>query len=274
MQVTLSVGTGNLTLAGTTGLSFTTGDGNADPTMTFTGTPSAVNTALSTLTYQPTPLANGTDTLVITTSDQGSLGSGGPKADTDSVAITVVAVNNAPVNTVPGPQTTGEDTGKVFSSGAGNAISIADVDATAAQVTLSVTSGQLTLSGTTGLTFTGGGQGTSSMTFNGTLAAINTALNGLTFQPANNSNGPVTLTIVTSDQGQTGLRRHAAGHRHGPDHRRGGQRRPGQHRAAGGASHAAEHGQELLPRRQQPDLGRRCRRQCGAGRPERDAAAP
>ena len=49
-------------------------------------------------------------------------GSGGALSDTDTVAITVNAVNDAPVNTVPAPQTTNEDTGLVFSSGNGNAI--------------------------------------------------------------------------------------------------------------------------------------------------------
>ena len=42
--------------------------------------------------------------------------------------IATAAVNDAPVNTVPGPQTTAEDTAKVFSGSNGNQISVADVD--------------------------------------------------------------------------------------------------------------------------------------------------
>src|SRR5205085_2390204 len=51
LKVSLSVGHGTLTLAGTTDLTFSVGDGTADATMTFTGTPSAINTALNGLTY-------------------------------------------------------------------------------------------------------------------------------------------------------------------------------------------------------------------------------
>ena len=43
----------------------------------------------------------------------------------------VTAVNDAPVNTVPGAQTTATNTAKVFSSGNGNLISITDADAAA-----------------------------------------------------------------------------------------------------------------------------------------------
>ena len=39
---------------------------------------------------------------VVNTNDLGNSGSGGPKADTDSVAIAVAAVNDAPVNAAPG----------------------------------------------------------------------------------------------------------------------------------------------------------------------------
>src|SRR5207249_10710536 len=103
-----------------------------------------------------------------------------PNAKT--MTIDVSAVNDAPVNTVPVTQSTNEDTALVFSSGNNNGISIADVDAGTAsvQVSLSVMSGTLTLSGTSGLTFTtGDGTADSSMTFTGTIANINMALNGL-----------------------------------------------------------------------------------------------
>ena len=61
-------------------------------------------------------------------------------------------------NTVPVAQSTNEDTSLVFSAGNGNQISIADLDAGAGavQVTLTATNGAITLSQTTGLTFTAG----------------------------------------------------------------------------------------------------------------------
>ncbi len=42
------------------------------------------------------------------------------------------------------------------------------------------------------------------MTFTGTIASINTALNGLSFNPTTSFTGAASLQIVTSDQGNTG----------------------------------------------------------------------
>ena len=128
-------------------------------------------------------------------------------ADAEVITVNFVAANQPPVNTVPGAQTVAEDTDRVFSTANTNAISIADPDAGTApvRVTLSVTNGDLTLSTITGLTFTGGdGTDDATMTFTGTIAAINTALNGLRFSPTANFSGAATLTIVTNDQGNTG----------------------------------------------------------------------
>ncbi|MGV8836645.1 putative Ig domain-containing protein, partial [Cellvibrio sp.] len=207
VQVTLSVSNGVLTLGGTAGLSFTTGDGNNDATLVFTGTVANINTALATLTYTPTSNYNGADTLSIVTNDLGNSGTGGAKSDSDTVAITVNAVNDAPVNTVPGAQTGTEDTALVFSAGNGNQIQINDTDAggSSMQVTLSVTNGTLTLAGTAGLSFTtGDGTADSSLVFSGTRAAINTALATLTFNPTANYNGGAVLSLTTSDLGNTG----------------------------------------------------------------------
>jgi hypothetical protein len=90
LTVTLAVGRGTLTLGGTAGLAFSTGDGTNDATMTFTGTAAAINAALAGLSYTPTPNINGADSLTMTTSD----GSG---SDVDNVAISVTAVNDAPI---------------------------------------------------------------------------------------------------------------------------------------------------------------------------------
>ncbi len=118
-----------------------------------------------------------------------------------------VAPNTAPVNTVPGAQTTNENTALVFSSGNGNAISISDADAGTAQVrvTLAATNGTLTLAGTIGLAFsTGDGTADATMTFTGTISNINAALNGLSYTPTLGFDGPATLQIVTNDLGNTG----------------------------------------------------------------------
>jgi len=120
---------------------------------------------------------------------------------------TVNAVNDAPVNSVPGAQTINEDASFTLSTGNGNAISVADVDATTLSVTLSVANGTLTLASTLGLSFSGGSDGTAdaTMTFSGTAAAINAALgSGLTYNPTANYNGPDAISVVTTDTGQTG----------------------------------------------------------------------
>ena len=103
LTVTLSVSQGVLTLNGTAGLSFANGDGSADSSMTFSGTSAAINTALNGLAYLSATNFNGAVSLSITTSDNGNSGAdpgttGGPndEQDSDSVAITINPVNDAP----------------------------------------------------------------------------------------------------------------------------------------------------------------------------------
>ena len=65
--------------------------------------------------------------------------------------------------------------------------------------------GVLTLFSTAGLSFiVGNGTGDTVMTFTGTLAQINTAMDGLTFTPDANFSGAATLQIDTNDQGNSG----------------------------------------------------------------------
>src|SRR5262249_32903957 len=118
--------------------------------------------------------------------------------------ITVNAVNDAPVNTVPAAQTMNEDGTLTFSTANGNAISIADVDAgsSSVQVTLAATNGVLGVTGIAAVTVTGNGTGT--VTLTGSTANMNIVLNGLTFTPTGNYNGAANLTITTNDQGNTG----------------------------------------------------------------------
>ncbi len=81
------------------------------------------------LVFDPTTSYSGPASLQIETDDQGNTGSGGPQTDSDIVSINVGAVNDPPVNSVPGAQATNEDTALVFSSGGGNLVSISDIDA-------------------------------------------------------------------------------------------------------------------------------------------------
>jgi photosystem II stability/assembly factor-like uncharacterized protein len=96
LRVTLTVSNGTLTLASNAGLTFLAGDGNADATMTFEGTLTAINNALNGLEYMPNPDFSGTETLIITVNDLGHNGPGGPQTTTATITINVTPVNDAP----------------------------------------------------------------------------------------------------------------------------------------------------------------------------------
>ena len=119
--------------------------------------------------------------------------------------ITVTAVNDAPVNHVPGSQNATQNTTLTFIGG--NQISISDIDAGANSVrtTLTATNGTISLSGTAGLSFSAGdGTSDQTMTFTGTVTSINNALNGMSFTPTNGFSGDALLQVVTNDLGNTG----------------------------------------------------------------------
>ena len=99
VQVTLAVTNGVLTLTNTSGITFSSGDGGSDAVMTFAGPLSAVNAALTGLVFTPDVNFNGNAILTLTSADQGNTGSGGARSTTDTIAITVAAVNDSPVLT-------------------------------------------------------------------------------------------------------------------------------------------------------------------------------
>ncbi len=132
---------------------------------------------------------------------------GAANSNTATRNITVIAVDDAPVNTVPGGQTVNEDTDLVFSTANGNALSVADVDAGSGNVQVTVSALNGTITPATGSGATVGGSGTSSATMTGTLTQVNAALNGLKYKGNANYNstrGAETLTILSDDQGNTG----------------------------------------------------------------------
>ena len=169
------------------------------------------STTTTTITYTPAANLAGTpETFTYTISDTVNF-------DTTTVTINLNAVNDRPVNRIGGVAinnnvltgATGavEDTAFVFSGA--RQLTVADVDFVAAeimQLALSVTpgSGILALSTTAGLSFTGGANNSASMTFTGSLTAINNAINNLTYTPAQDFNGNTTFAITSDDQGNTG----------------------------------------------------------------------
>jgi len=179
---------------------------NSNPGL-FSSLPS-INTSGS-LSYSPALNASGSATITIALKDFGGTANGGQDTSAEQTfTITVNAVNDAPVNLFPQfpSPTTFPDTPLVFSPPS-NVVTVNDVDAgnDALTVTLTATSGTISLSGTTGLTF-GAGDGTDdvTVTFSGTLANLNGALNGATFKPASGFTGVASLQISTNDQGHNG----------------------------------------------------------------------
>jgi CSLREA domain-containing protein len=157
----------------------------------------------SSRTYTPAADFNGSDSFTFKAADPS-----GAESAPATVSINVTAVNDAPVNTVPGSsQVTDQNAPLVFSAAHSNAISVSDVDAGTdpLKVTLTATHGALTLGSTAGLNFTAGtGTGDATMTFAASIATINAALDGLTFNPQAGFSGTATLQLTTNDQGSTG----------------------------------------------------------------------
>ncbi len=177
--------------------------GNTNPEL-FSAAPSV--SPNGTLTFTPAANANGSAAVTLALKDTGGTAGGGQDTSApQTFNVNVTAVNDAPVNSVPAARETPRQMPLVFSSP--NGLSVADVDAGtgAVRLTLSATQGTLTLGGTAGLIFVSGdGADDAAMTFNGTLANVNAALNGLTFKPAQGYTGAASIQLTTDDQGNTG----------------------------------------------------------------------
>ncbi|MFW5440402.1 MAG: beta strand repeat-containing protein, partial [Methylophilaceae bacterium] len=116
-----------------------------------------------------------------------------------NITLNETGVNEAPVNTVPGAFTVNEDTPLSITG-----LSIADVDAAAGSVTvtLGITNGTLTV---TGGAATIVGSGTSSVTLTGTVADINATLaSNVTYVQTEHFSGTSTLSMTTNDNGNSG----------------------------------------------------------------------
>jgi hypothetical protein len=126
----------------------------------------------------------------------------------DAVRFTPVFSDVAPSVSAPSVlQDTDKNTALTFSLTAGNAISLADADATAAAVEeldLAATNGTITLSTLAGLTIVSGANGSASVGVTGTLSALNSAVSGLNFTPASNYTGGASLQFTLNDLGNSG----------------------------------------------------------------------
>ncbi|MGL6382349.1 T1SS-143 repeat domain-containing protein, partial [Aeromonas caviae] len=199
LSVTLSVLHGTLELAAGSGV---TVSGSGSNTLVLSGSQDAINALLAGgVTYQGEQDFNGQDALTMVTNDLGNTGSGGALSDTDVLPIEGEPVNDAPVTQVPGSLQVKED-GSLSLTG----ISVKDVDAGSAPISmvLRVEHGVLTLLGAAGAVSVQGA-GTSVVTLVGSLDDLNGLLAGnLHYEPARDFWGQDNLSITTSDQGNTG----------------------------------------------------------------------
>ncbi|MGH2879618.1 MAG: tandem-95 repeat protein, partial [Solirubrobacteraceae bacterium] len=149
--------------------------------------------------YMPEAGYHGSDSFTYKGND------GNSESNLATVSLTVEQVDQAPSNTVPGAQSTAENSTLVFSSAHSNAISVSDGDAEgeSEQVVLGVSHGTLALGSTTALTVAG--EGSSKVTLGGTLVALNKGLEGLVYTPVHDYHGGDSLEIETNDLGHTGL---------------------------------------------------------------------
>ncbi len=184
-QLTLSVLHGTLTLETTTNLTVT---GNGTASLVVSGSLASLNSDLPSLTYTPTPGYSGPDTLSLSDEDTADILTG-----TASVSITV---NPSPAPTIAAPASVYEN-GTVNFTG-GNAISVSDPSgAGPEQLTLSVLDGTLTLETITGLTVTGNGSAT--LTLSGNVSNLDADLASLSYSPNYGYDGPDTLSLSDTD---------------------------------------------------------------------------
>ncbi|WP_259235278.1 VCBS domain-containing protein [Bradyrhizobium elkanii] len=166
----------------------------------------AADTLINGITYQDTNIDNptaGTRAITLTSiKDSGGTTNGGVDASSLHIEsdVTVGAVNDGPVNSVPSTQTVSYQSTTAIS---GFAVTDVDIGTSPIKIMLSAQHGNLALGTTTGLTFSDS-QGDHQMVFTGTLANVNAALATLTYRGDNGYSGPDSISIVSNDQGATG----------------------------------------------------------------------
>ncbi|MEC4985879.1 MAG: Ig-like domain-containing protein, partial [Oscillatoria sp. PMC 1076.18] len=152
------------------------------------------------VTYTPNADFTGFDSFTYQVDD------GNGNTDTATVNIVIEEANQPPEILAPEVVEIDEDTeGGIVFSGDDFTISITDPDVLddAIAVELVATDGNLLLGDTTGLIFFNGDD-TSNILLTGTLDAVNSALDGLTFTPFADFAGDTTIEIFANDLGNNG----------------------------------------------------------------------
>lgn len=203
-EISLSATHGVLTMSALTGVTFTAGDGSADASMTFNGELSSLNAALATLSFTGDANYNGSAQIAFQATDSfgGTVasGTGSATSDSDTIALTLTAVNDAVGASAPTSVAVNEDL-----SVAVTGLSISDLDAALAsggvyEVTLAASHGKVSMGTLTGLTFsTGDGTADAGSKFEGTFANVNAALATLSYTGDLNFHGTDAIAFSVTD---------------------------------------------------------------------------
>ena len=199
-------GEDSLAFIDSTGIVSTWDASNGRLTLTGSVTLADYETALRNVTYQNSSDSPSTinRTLSFTVND------GDIDSNTLTREMSLSAVNDAPVNSIPNTaQVIDEDKTLTFSSTNGNAISISDIDANDSSIKMTITAydnATISFSNASGLVpvLTSTTPDIVNYDLTGTVAQINTELEGMTFSSANNFNGTTSIRIKTQDLGNTG----------------------------------------------------------------------
>jgi CSLREA domain-containing protein len=211
LDVTISLSPGSMTLTTRAGLTFQGGsDGVDDAVIHFRANQGAANAALASLVLKFSPGYVGPATFQVVTNDQGFSGLGGPKSDTDSVALSVGAGNDPPVHSIA-------PTGQLAALADGTIVNLPvlfvqvhdpDVGSNELDVRISLTPpGSITLTTRAGLSFLDGSDGVddAAIHFRGTQTRVNNALKSMVFKAPPGYTGPATINITTDDLGSAGI---------------------------------------------------------------------
>ena len=196
-----NVGTAALNLTGKPIVQISGGDASDFTVITQPGTTSLAVNGTATFQVKFVPAAAGLRTAKISISNNDPI-----QTNPFTFAIQGTEQNLAPTVAVPATQSVSENTSLTFSSGANDAISMADLDSDGGieQLQMSVTAGTLSVPNTSNVTITAGANNSSTLTLQGTVANLDTAINGLVFHAPTLAQS-VTLTVTADDLGNTGV---------------------------------------------------------------------
>ncbi len=221
VKVTLETSDGSLALnstaldliqrAGSTSFGFVDGTSGSGSRIVFNARIFEAKALLAGMTFVPTTNMVGDASFTIEVYDAGSVSLGTtPQTTTETFLIFVDAVNDAPIISAPGAASTQEDTPYRMTGTGAFRVAENDLlpggassDVVPVSVTLESDLGTLALGSAAGLTFNGDST-SKTIRFTGTVAAVNAALEGLTFSPDANVYGDATIRLTVNDLGNTG----------------------------------------------------------------------